>query len=625
MSKLREIARFGRTVWRTYRARGLWRRAVHEVRRAVGGYQHAPRVAIDSAVPLPANSIYAPHGSFARLASAPRILERGARVVAGSYEAFGHAWRAFPATADAWSTTVTESYRFPRGPWWTVPHLPAQADIKEVWEPARFGWVYDLIRARQLRDDPAIAETFRRRFEEWMQSSPPFAGAHWSCGQEIAIRALALLHGEAALPPTENRVAADLALTRALAWSGERIEDAIGYGLSQRNNHGISESAALLHLGLRLRGQHRRADSWLTIGRRLLDEQIQDQFLEDGWYAQHSFYYMRVALEQALLAQRALERVGLSLDARSIARLCAAVDLIIAVIDARTGLVPNFGANDGSRVLPLSSASYRDFRPLLTLAALTLRRAMPADIPADPDVLAWIGGELPPPSQGRVDGVCRGSSAGWVVIRHRGMVAFLRAGEYQHRPSHLDLLHLNLSADGRELIVDPGTFAYNGVPPWKNGLAVASVHNGPILDDQEPAAKGPRFLWRDWPSSRIVAAEARPDDVVVIAEVPDRLRREVKIRRGKVIVTDTVLDPQVHTVQVTWLLHPDVADANIVHADGACDLRPRNDAIDGWFSPSYLQRVPTRAFRVRRERIAGQPLQIRASIGSPASSAQDLA
>lgn len=627
MKKLLDTSALGRTIWRTFRARGLRRRAVHELRRAVGGFQRAPRRAISRAAPPPTDSVYAPCGSFDGLPPQikSRMLDSGHRVIAGSYEAFGHEWRAFPSTPKEWSTSVASSYTFAEGPWWTVPHLPAQADIKEVWEPARFGWAYDLIRARQLSDDPAIAQTFNRRLDEWMRSSPPFEGVHWSCGQETAIRAIALLHAEAALLSGANRADTALALTRVLAWSGERIEDAIGYGLSQRNNHGISESAALVHLGLRLRGQHDRSATWLKIGRRLLDEQIQDQFLADGWYAQHSFYYMRVAVEQALMAQRALERAGRSLAPRSIARLNAAVDLVSEVIDAESGIVPNFGANDGSRVLPLSSADYRDFRPLLTLAALILRRPMPADIPPDPEVLAWIGGELPPPGQERIDGVRCGSISGWVAVRHQGMAAFLRAGGFQHRPSHLDLLHLCLSAGGSELIVDPGTFAYNREPPWKNGLAVAKVHNGPVLDDEEPVTRGPRFLWNDWPLSRLIKAEARPDRVAVSAEVPGRLRREVLIRRDNVLVTDTVLDPLVRSVQVVWLLHPRVADADIVRAEGASDVRPRADTIDAWFSPSYLLRVPTRAVRVHRERRGAEPLQIQATIVRPSTTVAGLA
>jgi hypothetical protein len=611
----------GRTVWRTYGARGLRRRALHETRRALGRFQGQPRWPVSNSEQVPASSIYRIRGSLGQLPPdiKTRIRERGDRVKSGWYEAFGHEWRKFPSTSGGWSAAGAGGFTFPSGPWWTVPHLPPQADIKEVWEPARFGWVYDLVRAQQLANLPLYAATFYQRLREWIAASPPYDGVHWSCGQETAIRAIAILHGEAGLSPDPVNAEGDrLLVTQALAWSGERIESAIGYGLSQRNNHGISESAGLVHIGLRLSNLHPRAAKWVTEGRRLLDEQIQDQFLEDGWYSQHSFYYMRVALEQALLAQRALLATGQSLAAPSIARLAAALDLVATVIDGVTGEVPNFGANDGSRVVSLSSAPYRDFRPLLTLGSLVLRRPTPADTQQDREVIAWIGEEAPTPGPARLDGVYRGESSGWVLVRHQGVVAFLRAGRLQHRPSHLDLLHLNLSIKGRELIVDPGTYAYNAPPPWKNGLAVARVHNAPVLDDREPVSKGPRFFWKEWPSARLIGVEALSRGVRLVAEVPDRVRREVEIRADEVLITDTVLDPRVRSVQVTWLLNPDVTAPNVVRATGAREVTPTTEATDAWFSPSYLQRFPARAVRVRAERLTGlEPLQLRTLIVSP--------
>lgn len=615
MATLMDGARFGRTIWRTYGWRGLLRRSVHEARRAAGSFR-----ARSTAIALPYGSsiadIYVPRGGFTGLPPdvRERILDRGRRVAGGSYEAFGASWHALPSTGREWRSGPQSGFVFPDGLWWTVPHLPAGADIKATWEPARFAWVYDLVRAHALINDPAFAAAFHGALESWMASAPPFRGVHWSCGQETAIRAIAILHAEAsfaASPAQAERI------VRVLVQSAERIDDAIEYGLSQRNNHGISEASGLVHLGLRFMDQHPAARRWLLTGCRLLNEQVQDQFLDDGWYAQHSFYYMRVALDQALCAQRALRATGRTLDDLTLDRLNASLDLIAHVIDASTGYTPNVGANDGSRVVPISSSSYRDFRPLLTLGAIVTGRGLPSDIPVDPEVAAWLGAAAPR-SPARIDGVFRGRTSGWVVARHAGWHAFMRAGSFRHRPGHLDLLHLCIGRPGREIIVDAGTYAYNQPTPWKNGLASAVVHNAPVVDGREPAARGPRFLWREWPSSRLVTAELSDGVATIVGEVADRIRRQVRITEAWISVTDLIIDPEANSAQVTWLLGPGV-DPAVVQVDGGTIVPADDDHVDAWFSPTYLSRLRTVAVRASRRRSAGQHMRIETRIVAEAT------
>src|SRR5690606_17874546 len=123
-------------------------------------------------------------------------------------------------------------------------------DIKDLWEPARFGWVYDLVRGYRITGEARYADAFRDRLHDWAASSPPFLGPHWACGQETAIRAVALLYAESNLP-----LAGSGALLRDLLHSsGERIADGLDYALSQHNNHGISEATGLIALGCRFRG-----------------------------------------------------------------------------------------------------------------------------------------------------------------------------------------------------------------------------------------------------------------------------------------------------------------------------------------------------------------------------------
>lgn len=574
---------------RTYGLKGLVRRSLHELRRRSGRFRHSPRHGGGSPTPGEVYrvrpDVLAEAVSYSGL-DAGELVASARRVAAGAYRAFGGAWAVLP-TGAAWHLHDGSGHRFPSaGPWWRVSHLASYADIKEVWEPARFGWVHDLVTGFLLTGDPGLSEAFHRHLEDWIEANPPFQGVHWSCGQETAIRALALLHAEANLPAPEP--AAARRLSDLLAASAERIDDGIGYALSQRNNHGISESAGLVHLGLRFRGHHPEAEGWAQRGRRLLEAQILDQFADDGWYIQHSFTYLRIALEQALLARRALRFAGWDLGAGALERLRQGARLLAEVVDAESGEAPNHGANDGAWLLPLGGAAYRDMRPTLTLAALELGLPLPADLAPDPVMTGWMGGEVPR-SPARSDGVARGAS-GWASVRRGRVQAFLRAGHYTSRPSHLDALHLDVRIDGREVVVDPGTFAYNDPPPWRNPLVTARVHNGPLVDDREPALRGPRFLWYSWPEAHLLRGEARRDRSILEAEVPGAAHRRVVITDDSLEIEDLLLAEGEHALTARWTLPPGVSPDRLA-TEPLPRVRPaREGSIEGWVSTGYRRR-----------------------------------
>jgi len=547
--------------------------------------------------------VYRPHQDLRALSDDRRhhAIERGRRVVAGEHEAYGYHWRRFPDDAQAWHRHPQTAFQFPDVVWWSVPHLPSGSDIKDVWEPARFSWVYDLVRAYALTGDPVYARTFHARLASWVEANPPYRGVHWSCGQETAIRALAVLHAADTLPlPEGESESAATRLWSLLGWSGERIADAIGYALSQRNNHGLSEAAGLIHLGVRLHGSHPDASAWVAKGEACLAQQIRDQFADDGWYAQHSFTYMRVALEQSLWAQRVLQLSGRSLPTDCLDRLGSAVRLLTQIVAADTGFVPNHGANDGGRIAPLSTAEYRDFRPLLTLASVVLPYSLPSDIPLDEDTVRWLGTQPPSAAAARVDGAFSGTS-GWAVARVRGLRVFLRAGSYRHRPSHMDLLHVDVWAGGREIVADPGTSTYNGAALWREGLSSAIAHNGPVLDDQEPAVRGPRFLWLTWPDATLVRCDYQSSVATLVAEVHGRVRRTIEVTGQAVSVRDHVIDPEVKVVQVTWLLGvaPRVGTVTVA---GGHTLAAHPDAVSAWFYPTYGHQLASDTVQVRRDR-----------------------
>jgi hypothetical protein len=398
-------------------------------------------------------------------------------------------------------------------------------------------------------------------------------------------------------------------LRTVLAWSGERIADAIDYGLSQRNNHGISEAAGLIAIGGRLRGADPRARQWIELGPAHLARCIEDQFEPDGWYLQHSFNYLRVALDQIVTAQRVLRHTGASLDESSLARARAAVALLAEVCDPRTGEPPLHGANDGAWVLPLSTAAYRDFRPALTAAAATLGAPLRGDIAPDQETLAWLG--APPAASGAAPATprIRVGQSGWAHGVTGHVRFFARAGAYRSRPGHIDAMHVDTWIDGRPVACDAGTFRYAAPPPWRNGLAGESVHNGLTLAEHPLARRGPRFLWLSWPNARVDAYELRHDGTIAVRMVNDSwdglgIQHErccEAVGRGLLVIDRLTVPDGVHVTPVLhWLVDGEPGDISMV-ASGEWDRRDvvgGESSVEGWISEGYGHKREARSVQL---------------------------
>ena len=600
-------------LWRTFGWRGLAQRTAFEARRRTNAFRAEPRQGeLDAArSSLPNEWPFRPDPArVGAMADREIALDRAVRVREGSHQAYRWSWRARPTEPGQWLENPDTGFVYGElRPWWRVPHFDARAgDIKDVWEPGRFAWAYDLARGWMLTGDETFAQALRAGISMFLRSSPPFRGPQWACGQETAIRAIAWLWAEGACA---DATAFDHGfrgeLLQALAWSAERIADAFGYAQSQRNNHGLSEATGLIAIGARLRATDERAIGWIGEGHRALERMVFDQIAADGWYIQHSFNYARVALDQLTTARRALLAVGLDLSPGAQQRVRALVDLLAACVDPRSGQPPNHGANDGAYVLPLSTSAYRDFRPSLTAAAATFRSALPDNIEPNAETLAWLRADMPIRKAAPRTPWVRSGASGWAVAATAGSRIFVRAGRYRSRPGHIDPGHVDLAIGGRPVAIDAGTFRYAALPPWNNGLAAIDVHNTVAIAGMEAARRGPRFLWLRWPRARIEEAAVMGNDICIRLTNDSWREHGVVHHRlctlradGALIVDELRGDPSfVAPVTVQWLVEDDIA----VHVEASepatvSEVCGDTESTRGWASDSYGIRRPVRSVRV---------------------------
>jgi hypothetical protein len=627
---VRDASASATALWRTFGWRGLAYRAGFEARRRV----HAFRAAPDPVVPglararLPSEWPFCPDAQRVRETTEREIaLDRATRVRVGQHEPYRWSWRQRPGVEADWLRHPESGLVYDNAvPWWRVAHFdPRAGDIKDVWEPGRFTWAYDLARGWLLTADDAFVRALRSGVTTFLRSSPPFRGPHWACGQETSIRAIAWLWAEGACrdaPSFDD--AAQGELLEALAWSGERIADAFAYAQSQRNNHGLSEAAGLIAIGARLRDAEPRAERWIERGRRALEQMIPDQIAPDGWYIQHSFTYARVALDQLTTARRVLRAVGSDLTPRAQERVRALIELMAVCIDPESGDLPNHGPNDGAYVLPLSTRPYRDFRPSLTAGAATFDAPLPDSIQPNAETLAWLRAEAPGRHPAARTPWVRSGQSGWAVAATSGARVFVRGGRYRSRPGHIDPGHIDLWIGGKAAAIDAGTFRYVAPAPWNDGLTGIEVHNTVAITGVEAARRGARFLWLAWPRARIDSASVVGDEILIDITNDSWQHRGITHRRrctlrgdGALIVDEVRGSPTLAApVHVHWLLEEE-GSVSVASSEKATITEVRGDpeSTRGWASDSYGVKRPVRSVRLTALPRAGR-LRIVSSFGT---------
>lgn len=500
------------------------------------------------------------------------------RVLNGELQLYGDAWHPV-GWPPRWHRNVFTGHEYPRAHWTQIGvHDPDVGDIKDVWELSRLPFTFLLARAHLLTEDDRYVEQWWRAVEDWASENPPNTGVNWGCGQETSLRAIALCFGMSTFAAHPASSPQRLALAnRILTASVERVEPTVGYALSQRNNHAISELVFLLSMATNL-------DRSLL---RLLIEVLEDQFYPDGSYSQQSFTYQRLAVHalQWLLVVRPDLPPGVR--SRIVEVLARSRDFLARCSDPVSGWLPNYGPNDGALLFDLSTAHYRDFRPLLSSLGATPCR----DKHREPAL--WL--PLPEVTSRRTDVAERPSS--YQTLRGPRSLLLLRVGRGRHRPGHSDQQAVDLWIDGTNVVPDPGTYRYTAPAPWGNALAGPEVHALPLAPGESELSLG-RFLSEGMTPAELVRRDeggSTQQMIVTKRPAPGGWLWRAVVRSGDAY---TVVDfAEGVGMRVRWNLEKAHGIAvEMATTGGIATHAPQTaDPASGWVSDTYGQRRPVEA------------------------------
>jgi uncharacterized heparinase superfamily protein len=202
---------------------------------------------------------------------------------------------------------------------------------------------------------------------------------------------------------------------------------------------------------------------------------------------------------------------------------------------------------------------------------------------------------------------------------------------YNH--GHADALSITVSKNGEQILVDPGTYRYNGVPEWRKYFRGTRAHNTVAIDGVDQAVQETGFIWSR-PFTTTLTRTEETERGLLLEAVNDgyeRLKQPVKHRRTilvaddtNILIKDSFLGKGIHDYELNFHLHPDVVteerdgwwrlqrgesriSMTLLGVDKFTSVCGQEAPILGWYSPAYGIKQKSTVLQVRK---SGPPADV---------------
>lgn len=400
-----------------------------------------------------------------------------------------------------WITNPDTGYKYDIHQHWTqVEDMdPVAGDIKFVWEKSRFSWLAAVMRYDYHFDDDHSEFVFEQILD-WIENNPLNCGPNYKCSQEISIRILNWImflnfyKNSGAL--TEERFHI---IINSIYWQIKHVEKNIDFSrICVRNNHAITETLTLYLTSLLLPwlpGSEKRKKN----GKRWFEEEITYQIADDGTFIQNSMNYHRVVIQLLTWAIAIADIHGEKFKDEVYEKSLKSVNFLYQCQDSKSGMLPNYGFNDGALFFQLNDNDYRDYRPqldalhwLLTGKNLYLEKQEDCSWYNKPGVCHHTLDMLE-----RHQGIVIFEDSGYYLFREGDTLTFFRCGGYNSKYGSNDSLHLDIWKSGQNYLIDAGSYKYNTSEELMKYFNGNEAHNTIMLDDYIFMKKGIRFIWNN--------------------------------------------------------------------------------------------------------------------------------
>ena len=424
-------------------------------------------------------------------------------------------------------------------------------DIRTNWELNRHYQFAVLAKSFYVTNDQGYLAELIDLSADWNKQNPFMWGPEWSSPMEESIRLINWLFAAAFLEASEDTDAAELRKRLCVgAWCMAAHVRKHYSRYSSANNHTIVEAAGVAIASV-VFGQR----NWLEEALALLESEVALQTHADGVNKEQALHYELFVMEALCLVSHVLNAAGQKLP-KSIESQLHSMARYARACCVCKGSYIEFGDDDEGEILNLESCKQCYPEYVLALVSLEIGDgARYAEDVACCETLDWLYSQervsdvmqLPPVANASVEGFCEG---GITIIRFdegRAVLAFdhgpLGFGQLAAH-GHADALSVQLYVDGEPVLIDPGTYVYNGNREARYRFRSTSVHNTVSIDDRcQSEALGP-FLWGRKANVSAFSLETSEGGICMSAEhdgyAPVIALRSVNVAGSKVTICDSL-------------------------------------------------------------------------------------
>ncbi len=368
-----------------------------------------------------------------------------------------------------WFNDKMNNKQFSHNYWYRlrVQH-PKGGEIKFPWELSRFQHALILGKAYIVTKDEIFTKAFIAQIRDWVIHNPVRYGINWSNTMEVGIRSATMSLGLLFFIESKELDQKFFNLfLKSMNEHGNHIYNNLENLQSNNSNHYIGNLFGLFFIALIFSLFH-ESKKWLSFAQKELEKEIYDQTFEDGWGFESSVPYHKLITEMFLYCYI----LGKNLEApfsKSFEQRLFLMLKNLFIIAKPNNMIPQIGDNDSSKIFSFmpeaSSLDLKEISILINKNNININNT-------------------------KQFGFFAFKNAGYYLYKSRNIYFLFNSGPEKliglGSHAHNDVFSFELNINGKDIIVDPGSYIYTSNPKLRNHFRSVKSHNTLFWPSIEP-------------------------------------------------------------------------------------------------------------------------------------------